>query len=351
MKRIMLVVPSLKRGGAERIVSILSTHLAVDYDVTVVIYRDPIEYEYGGELINLHSEVRKGFGKGLELLHKTWKLKKIIRQVQPEVIVSFVGNLPVILTLAGVYPSIRNNPLMYPWIERLVVRVFYRLKNIRKVIAISEGVKGILVNNFKLKHVEMIYNPVDIQAIEQMMIEPVDHGKPYIIAVGRLHPQKGFDMLIDAYHRSGISDDYDLIILGEGAERERLTEQIRSLHLENEIKLPGVVENPFKYMKNARFFVLSSRYEGFGNVLVESLACGTTVVAFDCASGPSEIIEHGSNGVLVPAGDVNALAGALRTMADDAALHDRLKGNARSSVLRFDVRNIIDRWVDRIFDE
>jgi N-acetylgalactosamine-N,N'-diacetylbacillosaminyl-diphospho-undecaprenol 4-alpha-N-acetylgalactosaminyltransferase len=158
-------------------------------------------------------------------------------------------------------------------------------------------------------------------------------------------------MLIDAYHNSGISDEFELVILGDGMERERLERLASGLGLSGRIDLAGAVENPFVYMRNAEFLVMSSRYEGFGNVLVESLACGTPVISFDCVSGPAEIIEHGSNGLLVPPGDVDAMAAAIRTVARDGELLGRLGENARESVGRFDISSIRTDWIEKVIED
>ncbi len=351
MKKIMLVVPSLKRGGAERIVSILSRELEQEYDVTVVIFRDPVDYEYGGRLINLRSEVRGGIRKVPALLARSWKLRRIIRRIRPDRILSFMGNMAVILTGFKVYPSIHNNPHMYPRIEQWIVRRFYNLRNVKKTIVVSRGLREILLEDFGVRNVEVIYNPVDMNSIERSMAEPVGRDRPFILAVGSLHPQKGFDMLIDAYHSSGISRSHDLIILGEGMERVKLERQVRALGHEGEIWLSGIESNPFKYMKKARFLVMSSRYEGFGNVLVESLACGTPVISFDCVGGPGEIIRQGENGLLIPDGDVGALSDAISQLTEDDELYGKLRANARESALAFDISNIRRLWLEKAIED
>ena len=135
-----------------------------------------------------------------------------------------------------------------------------------------------------------------------------------------------------------------LVILGEGKERKNLEKLIVKLDLENQILLFGKVDNPFIYMKYAKFFILSSRYEGFANVLLEALACGAPVIATDCETGTSEIIKNGENGILVPVADEEALKVAMEKLFNDRELYKRLKTSTRGSVERFDVNNIVKEW-------
>jgi N-acetylgalactosamine-N,N'-diacetylbacillosaminyl-diphospho-undecaprenol 4-alpha-N-acetylgalactosaminyltransferase len=167
----------------------------------------------------------------------------------------------------------------------------------------------------------------------------------YILAVGRLCRQKGFDILINAFAKSNLKNKIKLIILGEGKERNNLEKLIVKLNLKKQVLLYGKVDNPFIYMKHATFFVLSSRYEGFGIVIIEALACETPVVATNCKSDPSEIIENGKNGLLVPVEDVESLKMAMDKLFYDKELHVKLKTNARRSVKKYDIKNVAKDWI------
>ena len=138
-----------------------------------------------------------------------------------------------------------------------------------------------------------------------------------ILGVGRLTQAKDFPTLIRAFALVRKKRAARLMILGEGEERPKLEALVRELGLEREVTLPGFVDNPYKYMKRAAVFVLSSKWEGFGNVLVEAMALGTPVVSTDCPSGPAEILENGRWGRLVPVGDVYALAEAIIETLDE----------------------------------
>jgi glycosyltransferase involved in cell wall biosynthesis len=132
-----------------------------------------------------------------------------------------------------------------------------------------------------------------------------------VLGVGRLGRIKNFPLLVKAFARVLPSRDCRLVILGEGKHRARLLALAQKLGVDHAMDLPGFVHNPIAYMARAKLFVLSSRWEGFGNVLVEALACGTPAVSTDCPSGPSEILQNGRYGPLVPVDDEAALAEAM----------------------------------------
>ena len=161
----------------------------------------------------------------------------------------------------------------------------------------------------------IIPNPVDLDIISSKVNSidaPFRRGGIRLLAAGSLTRQKGFDLLIEAMASLlKINREIHLTILGDGPEKENLENQIRSLHLSGSITLAGLQENPFPYLYHADLFVLSSRWEGLPNVVLESLACGRPVVAFDCPGSVNEIFDNPYQGTLVPAGDVKALVRAI----------------------------------------
>lgn len=188
------------------------------------------------------------------------------------------------------------------------------------LIAISHGVADDAAALLGLDRAAMriIYNPVVTPELHARAAEPPAHawftdgGAPVLLAVGRLEPQKDFATLLDAFARfTAGGGDYRLLILGEGKLRGALEARVAQLGLASRVALPGFVGNPYPYMAAARLLVMSSAWEGLGNVLVEALALGTPVVSTDCPNGPAEILEHGRHGRLVPVGDAAALADAI----------------------------------------
>jgi N-acetylgalactosamine-N,N'-diacetylbacillosaminyl-diphospho-undecaprenol 4-alpha-N-acetylgalactosaminyltransferase len=350
MKKIVLIVPSLIKGGAERVVSILSKELSKYFEVYVVIYHGPVEYEIEGKLINLETPTGNLWKKIKNTFLRVIKLKKLIRNISPDYIVSFMGNLQPILTLNPVIVSFHIDPDFSLLYKKCLLKTIYKLPNVKKIITVSKGIEKKLNNNYHLKKTKTIYNPIDLKLIKQKLLtqKPVDFD--YILAVGRLSRQKGFDILINAFAKSDLKNKGKLIILGEGKERNNLEKLIDGLDLKSQVLLYGKVDNPFIYMKYANFFVLSSRYEGLPMVLLEALACGTPVIAANCESGPSEIIENEKNGLLIPVEDEKALKDAMEKLFHDRGLYDKLKANSSKSVEKFAVENIVKDWIN-LFQE
>lgn len=192
----------------------------------------------------------------------------------------------------------------------LWIRPFYPWAH--AVVAVSQGVAEDLVRLTGLPNekVRVIYNPVVTPELFTMAEEPLEHPwfapdqPPVILGVGRLTAAKDYPTLIRAFAQVRKERPARLMILGEDEECPKLEALVRELDLVEDVAMPGFVENPYKYMKRAGVFVLSSAWEGFGNVLVEAMALGTPVVSTDCPNGPAEILEGGKWGKLVPVGDL-----------------------------------------------
>lgn len=187
------------------------------------------------------------------------------------------------------------------------------------ITCVSDGVGDdlALITGIPRGRIHTVYNPVMKPSLVEQSEQPVEHpwfddsGIPVILAVGRLVEQKDFSMLLEAFAELRRHREARLVILGEGRDRGRLEERIRSLGLESHCDMPGFVENPYAYMARASLFAFSSAWEGFGNALVEAMACGCPVVSTDCPSGPSEILAGGRFAPLVPVGDHRAMADAM----------------------------------------
>ena len=214
-------------------------------------------------------------------------------------------------------PSFRGRHLpkltrrLYPWATGIVV--------------VSEGVREDLarVTKIPIEKIEVAFNPSvapeeakqKAQArVDQPWFEPGE--PPVLLAVGRLNVQKDYGTLISAFAQVRRNRPVRLIVLGEGREREAMEAMISELGLEDDVSLPGFVDNPFGYMARCSLFVLSSRWEGLPTVLIEALCCGARVVSTDCPSGPREILRGGEFGTLVPVGDSEALAAAIEAGFD-----------------------------------
>ena len=218
------------------------------------------------------------------------------------------------------------------------------------IVAVSQGVADDLIErnpNISSK-VTTIYNPVVRPQIVEQSQTPAEHVwfshgvAPVVLSVGRLATAKDHVTLLKAFALVLLRRRVRLVILGDGPERETLLELAERLQLSEHVYLPGFKVNPFTYMSKAGVFVLSSRYEGFPNVLVQAMACGTPVVSTDCRSGPREILEDGKWGPLVPVGDWRAMAQAILETLDNPIPSEQLI--SRASTYSADVS--IDRYLE-----
>jgi glycosyltransferase involved in cell wall biosynthesis len=192
-----------------------------------------------------------------------------------------------------------------------------------------------------------IHNPVDVEVLaaeaKHATASPVAKDGPWIMGVGRLIRQKGFDRMISAVAQLK-RPDVRLVLVGEGPDREALTAQARDLGVT--LLLPGFVRHPLHWFAHADIFVLSSRWEGFGHVIVEAMAAGAPVVAFDCPHGPRDIIDDRTNGLLVPDGDESALAKAIVELLDNRDLARRLSERAATDAARFSSARIAGQYLN-----
>lgn len=188
------------------------------------------------------------------------------------------------------------------------------------IVAVSSGIAKELEEDKKIRSdkIQVIYNPVVNQELLDQARLPIEHPwfkadqPPVILAVGRLEMQKDYQTLIHAFRDLRDRQEVHLLILGEGSSRSHLESLVKELKLENDVSLPGFVENPYAYMSHSKVMVLSSIWEVLPTVLIEALACGCPIVSTDCEHGPSEILEGGKYGWLVPVSDKIALANAMK---------------------------------------
>lgn len=333
-KRLAIFLPGLYGGGAERTMLNLAQGLANrGYTVDLVLAR-----KVGPYLSDVPKSVRV-----VELNSRVYKISRTLAGIpslvhylkheKPEVLLSALSYANIIALwswlLAGKPNRIfineqnmfsswaRQLPSWYHWVFYKLARYFYPWAN--GVITVSEGVAVDLFQTVMVARdrIHVIHNPIITPELQEKTQIPLEHpwfetgAPPVILAVGRLTAQKDFGTLIRAFALVRQTCLARLLILGEGEERAHLENLIKQLGLEQDIKLPGFVGNPYSYMIRASLFVLSSRWEGLPTVLVEALYCGVPLIATDCPSGPREILRDGQYGQLVPVGDTNILAHAI----------------------------------------
>jgi glycosyltransferase involved in cell wall biosynthesis len=365
--KVMIIIHSLKGGGAERaVVNLLKGLNRRDFSITLLLYEEIFDYPRPEniELITLGIRSSKNILKfTLGFVKKIISIAKSIRINKPDIVFSVLSGTNVIAILAqslsGIgckvvgseqnHPSLSLQNQLYDGVTKFLMRRFY--PKAEKIIAISQGIKKDLVENFHLteEKIEVVYNPVDIREIEILSEEAVYHPwfndeLPIIVSVGRLTKQKGHSYLIKAFSVVRQSLPCRLLIIGTGDEEGNLINAVDRLGLRNDVEFLGFQKNPFKYMAKSSLFVSSSIYEGFGNVIVEGMALGLPVISTDCPSGPSEIIEHEKNGLLVPIKDERALAQAILKVLTNDDMKRSLSDEARSRARHFDLNSIVQKY-------
>ena len=296
------------------------------------------------------------------------KLACYLRQSRPDALLSAMGHTNIAALVARYLSGVRcrlvvseHSHLTNPNRSRPSWRgvITRRLRSLLypkadAVVAVSSGVADDLANVAKLQRsaISVIYNPATTPQIKDMCRDDVEHpwlrrdDVRVIMGMGRLTAAKDFATLIRAFGLFEDSRDLRLIILGDGDLRPELEAQIHHQQLDHFVSIPGFVLNPYAYLARASVFALTSRWEGFGNVLVEAMACGTPVVSTDCDSGPAEILEGGAWGRLVPVGDAEALAHALRE-----TLTETVTPNVEQRAQEFTVDSAADAYVRLLLAE
>ena len=356
-QHVAIFIPSLRIGGVQRaMLNLAEGLLRRGVDVDFVLVRAE-----GSFMNQVPTGVRIFDLKSNRVLSSLPSLIRYLKENRPNALLSAQTHVNILALwarfLAKSFTKIvisernnltavaRNAAQIKECFRPIVARLFYSRAD--RIVAVSHGVAEDLakVTKLPIESIQVIYNPVNTPELylkaEVTLGHPwfVPDAPPVLLSVGRLAPQKDYQTFILAFDQLRMKLNIRLMILGEGPQRVFLQKLTRELGIDELTAFPGIVENPFSYMSRAAVFVLSSAWEGFGNVLVEAMACGTPVVSTDCPSGPSELLQGGKYGPLVPVGDPEALAKAI-----EAVLESPLPG----SVLQ---KRAEDFSVDKITDQ
>lgn len=353
-KKICIIVDCLCHGGAEKIAGFLSIELAaLGYEVSVISLRNDIKYSYSGHLYNLG--LKEPTNKIFKQTKKLIDFRRVVKQTNSNYYIDFRmrnRRLMEFMLHSFVFPSEKMIFTMHNFnlgLHKPKGSFFDRFyRKAYKIVAVSSAIMNKLQTEYNYNNVKLIYNFIeeDLVLKKSELVSEFPMTKPFILAVSRLNNKvKQLDKLITCFKESKLPQEgIKLVILGDGKDKENLENLIRTEGVEDSVNLLGFVENPYVYIRNAHYLVLSSKFEGFPMVLLEALRLGTPVVSFDCPSGPNEIIMNRQNGLLVDNQDFRKLREAIEEMVYEKELYAICKSNTIDSVKRFDTKTIINQW-------
>lgn len=361
-RSLTIYLPDMSGGGIERLqLDLVPVFIAAGYEVTLLLGA-----ARGALYTQVPAEVRVVSLNAPRQMRALIPIVRYLRRTRPAILIVSTEHTSIVSlwaraiarsptrivvcqhnTLSALSRFMRWKFRMVPALYRLFLGWADR------IVAVSEGVADDMATccGIARERIIVIYNGVVGSDFERKSGSPLDHrwfnaGVPVIVAAGRLVDQKDFATLITAFAKVTRERDARLVLLGDGPLRLPLQALAHSLGVAERIDMPGFLANPLPYFREAAIVVLSSRYEGFGMVLAEALACGTPVASTDCPHGPAEILDHGCYGRLTPIGDATALADAILATLQAPLSRSKLKSRG----YKFTVRASAERYLN-MFDD
>ena len=349
-KEIVFLMSSLGMGGAERVVVSLANWIVANTDSNVTILKfinEKSAYPLNDK-IRIIDMPKSNKNRFLKIVDRYNFCKKEFSNIEPDIIISFFNKTQLYAYLAKSKKTVligseRCNVLELSFYEKLFSKAIAKLCD--GFIFQTERVKKYYPKKVRTKSA-VIYNAISNQ--KAIDASKKDYLKENIItAMGRLNPQKGFDILIKSLKKV-VSEfpNYKLLIYGEGEEREKLQSLINSLSLENNVKLCGNDKDAIYTVAKSKIFVLSSRFEGMPNALIEAMATGTACISTDCDFGPRELIDNNNNGILVPKDDEKELAEKIIYLLKNDTIREQIGTNAKSILTKLDSETIYKKYYD-----
>jgi glycosyltransferase involved in cell wall biosynthesis len=362
--KVAFLVPLMEMGGAERcVLNIIKGLDKNKFEVSLVLAK-----RVGPLIKEIPPQTPVFDFKTTHVRNILLKLVKYLKQEKPDIVLSAISHINFVSILAIMLSGTKTKlvvterttfsrvsatvpKLSHRLIARFVFPVLMKLFYLRadSIVGVSKGVARDLSKIIgESDKITFIYNPLNIELISKLSEDLPEYPFirdpriPVILAAGRLVRAKDYPTMIKAFSLVCKEKPSYLVILGVGEEKGNLEKLAGELGIESRVFLLGVKNNPYGYMADADVFVLSSTREGFPNVIVESMACGTPVISTDCQSGPNEIIENGRNGLLVPMGDEKALAQALLKVINDDKLREKFSSNGKIAAQKFSFQRSID---------
>lgn len=361
--RILIAIPNLYGGTGvfcRNLAKGLKKYFPHKYEIILLIFDNTGLLEKDKEIFDsIYSKNKyphKDIRRIIEFfLYIQW-VKKILKNLNPDIVLSIGTYLNIIMSLIikknklilteHDVPSVRLNYSSYKYIIKLIMKFLYRDK---LVIGVSKKVKEDLKKNFKVKNAKFIYNGIDKEEIYILSEEAINEdiiNKPYIISIGRLTTQKDFLTLIKAYSitlNKNKEIKENLIIIGDGEDKQKILKLIRELNLSDRVFLLGYKHNPYPYLKKAKLFILSSIWEGYGIALVEALVLGIPVISTNWL-GASEILDNGKYGILVPSKDHKKMGEEIFNLLNHPEMLEVLKKKSRERGDFFSLQRMVNSY-------
>jgi glycosyltransferase involved in cell wall biosynthesis len=349
--KIAIISQSLGGGGAERFAGLLSFMLdGLGYEVHNIILNEPQHYAYSGVLLNLGLKY-KHEPEWKRKVHKMTALKKYLKAHKIDTIIDNRTRSELIREWATrlvygkrtVFYTIHNYKLdNYLPKNNFLAKMLYA--NAKKLICVSKAIEEKIKTKYHFTNTTTIYNPINLSA--ENIGDAANLPQKYILYYGRFDEKaKNFGLMLGAFAASEIyKKGYSLLLMGEGPDLDFIKADIAKLDISEYVKIMPYQNNPFGIVKQARFTVLTSRFEGFPMSIVESLAVGTPVIAVDCNSGPREVVVNEQNGLLIENHNPAELAQAMQRFVEDDSLYELCKENAAKSIAHLSMEAIAKQW-------
>ncbi|MEG0930120.1 glycosyltransferase [Algoriella sp.] len=347
MKTILFILPDLNQGGAERVITTLCNELdRTKFCLKLVLFK-----KEGYYLNHLKDDVEIIELNISRIRYSIFKIIPLINKLKPDIVFTGWGEIsaflsPLIPFFSKTKFVTRETNVVSKHVTRKEILFFYRFyNNFHQIIAQSDDMKNDLIDNFKIHSSKIIKinNPVDFEMINRLKEENIEQGNntsyKNIVSIGNLSQRKGFDLLLNVFSYLK-NEPIKLTIFGDGPDKEQLLIQKNDLQLDN-VSFFGKVNNPFPFVKQADLFILSSRYEGFPNVLLEAGACGTYSLANNAPGGINEIIQEGVNGEIYDINDTEGFASRIKQILNKSYQKEQIITSIES---RFSKKVIMNHY-------
>lgn len=359
--KILIVINTLKDGGAERVASLLANQFSSKHSVHLVTRDKPNDYFYQIESKVQSIQIPHSKNGSNSPLLFSIKLSRIILQIKPDLVISFMTETNILAILSMLIAKIVN-PFLETKIE-VSERTDPREKKVRMHISIlrkmlyplayrlvvqTEGVKEWAKTIISEKKIKIIPNPVNLESIIKNS-DPnyIRHPREFILCIGRLSFEKGHDLAIEAFKYLAFRfSELDLVIVGDGPLRFNLEKQVQILGLSNRVFFEGKKKNIYDYLLNSEFLLLPSRFEGFPNVLAEALVTGTPSISNNCNSGPSELLKGEMAQYLIQDMTPEGIANKIELILLDTNRRDKFKNFSSTVRQELEIYNIAKKWIE-----